>query len=149
MTDPIDPNRSLAVSPPALAFPSAPLTWWRTLPPESLDLTAQRHLRTALLAASALRLPGWDAAIRADPAAAIGVALTILAEGVARPGSLDRALSAVLLCAAMGDPACRDLIVHALGRRARRRADLDALRLARRWRGWGHRGSSSVIAPGC
>ncbi|MBY0260455.1 hypothetical protein [Methylobacterium sp.] len=148
MTAPIDPNRSLAVSPPALAFPSAPLTWWRTLPPESLDLTAQRHLRAVLVAAPPLPLPGWDAAIRADPAAAIGVALTILAEGVARPGSLDRALSAVLVCAALGDPACRDLLVHVLGRRARRRADLDALRLARRWRGWGHQGSASVIAPG-
>lgn len=143
MTDPIDPTSS-----PALGYSHAPLTWWRTLPPEDLDLTAQRRLRTALLAASALRLPNWEAAIRADSAAAIGVALTILAEGVARPGTLDRALSAVLLCAAMGDPACRDLIVHALGRRARRRADLDALRLARRWRGWGHQESSSVIAPG-
>ena len=148
MTDPIDPKSFLPVSPPTLAYPNAPLTWWRTLPPETLNLTAQRHLRTALLAAPTLRLPGWEAAIQADPAAAIGVALTILAEGVARPGSFDRALSAVLLCAALGDPACRDLIVHALGRRARRRADLDALRLARRWRGWGHRGSSSVIAPG-
>jgi hypothetical protein len=148
MTDPIDPNRSLPASPPALAFSSAPLTWWRTLPPEFLDLTAQRHLRAALLAAPTLRLPGWEAAIRADPAAAIGVALTILAEGVARPGTLDRALSAVLLCAALGDAASRDLLVHVLGRRARRRADLDALRLARRWRGWGHQESSSVIAPG-
>jgi hypothetical protein len=148
MTDPINPNSSLPASSPALAFPSAPLTWWRTLPPETLDLTAQRRLRAVLVAAPTLPLPDWEAAIQADPAAAIGVALTILAEGVARPGSLDRALSAVLLCAAIGDPACRDLLVHALDRRARRRADLDALRLARRWRGWGHQGSSSVIAPG-
>ncbi|MGU3362998.1 hypothetical protein ACLBWX_22000 [Methylobacterium sp. M6A4_1b] len=148
MTAPIDPNSSVPESSPALAFPSAPLSWWRTLPPESFDLPAQQQLRAVLVAAPPLPLPGWDAANRADPAAAIGVALTILAEGVARPGSLDRALSAVLLCAALGDPACRDLLAHALGRRARRRADLDALRLARRWRGWGHQGSSSIIAPG-
>lgn len=147
MNDASDPTANPPASMPASPLSEEPLTWWRTLPPEALDLTAQRHLRATLLAASALQLPGWEAAIQADPAAAICIALTILAEGVARPGSLDVALSAVLLCAALGDPACRDLLVHALGRRARRRADLDALRLAHSWRHRGHQGSSSITAP--
>ncbi|WP_210250996.1 hypothetical protein, partial [Methylobacterium sp. WL8] len=132
---------------PALAVPDAPLTWWRTLPPEVLDLAMQQNLRARLVAAPALPLPGWEAAIAADPAAAIGVGIAVLAEGVARPGSLDRALSAVMVCAALGDPACRDLLVHALSRRARRRADLDTLRLAHAWRRKGKSNPSSITAP--
>lgn len=143
-----DPAANLPASTPASVLSEAPLTWWRTFPPEVLDLSAQQRLRASLLAAPALPLPGWEAAIAADPAAAIGVAITVLAEGTVRPGCLDRALSVVLLCAALEDPACCALLVHVLGRRARRRADLDALHLARAWRHRGHRGFSSIIAPG-
>jgi hypothetical protein len=110
-----------------------PLTWWRRLPPAALDLTAQRRLRAALLTLPHLPLPGWEAACRADPAAAVRAALTALAHGAARPEYLDAAMSAVLICAALGDPACADLLAHVLGRRARRRADLDALCLAHGW----------------
>jgi hypothetical protein len=129
-------------------LPGVPLTWWRTRLPEALDPAAQKRLRAELRAAPALPLPGWEAAIQADATAAIGVAIPVLAAGLAYPGCLDRALSPVLLCAVLGDPACRDLLVHALGRRARRRADLDALRLAHRWCRRGHEGSSSIIVPG-
>jgi hypothetical protein len=92
--------------------------------------------------------PGWDAAIEADPAAAIGVAIAMLAEGVVYPGCLDPALSAVLICAALGDPACRDLLVHVLSRRSRRRADLDLLRLAHAWRARSDRGPDLTLVPG-
>lgn len=148
MNDASDPTANPPASMPASPLSEAPLIWWRTLPPETLDVFAQQRLRASLLAVPALQLPGWEAAIQADPAAAIGVALTVLAEGVACPGSLDLALSVVLLCAALGDPACRDLLVHALGRRARRRADLDVLRLAHAWRHRGHQGSSFITEPG-
>jgi hypothetical protein len=124
MNDASDPTANPPASMPASPLSEAPLTWWRTLPPETLDVFAQQRLRASLLAVPAL------------------------AEGVARPGSLDLALSAVLLCATLGDPACRALLVHALGRRARRRADLDVLRLAHAWRHRGHQGSSSITAPG-
>lgn len=148
MTPHFDPGADLPPSSPT-AVPSAnPLTWWRSLPPEALDLTAQRHLRAVLLAVTPLPLPGWDAAIEADPAAAIGVAIATLAEGVAYPGRLNPALSAVVLCAALGDPACRDLLVHILGRRARRRADLDLLRLARAWRDGDRRETGLTLVPG-
>ncbi|WP_187276717.1 hypothetical protein, partial [Methylobacterium sp. WL30] len=133
---------------PAAAPAANPLTWWRSLPPEALDLPAQRRLRAVLVAAPPLPLPGWDAATEADPAAAIAVAIATLAEGVAHLGRLDPALSVVVLCAALGDPACRDLLVHVLGRRARRRADLDLLRLARAWRDGGRRETDPTFAPG-
>ncbi|TXN15076.1 hypothetical protein FV219_02930, partial [Methylobacterium sp. WL122] len=123
-----NPAANTPASMPASALFDAPLTWWRTHPPEAFDLSMQLRLRASLLAAPVLPLHGWAAAIEADSAAAIGVAITVLSEGVARPNCLDRALSVVLLCAALGDPACHDLLVHALRRRARRRADLDALR---------------------
>lgn len=112
----------------------APLTWWFSLPPAALDLTAQRRLRAALLALPHLPLPGWEAACRADPAAAVRAALTALAHVSVRPEHLEAAMSAVLICAVLGDPACADLLAHVLGRRARRRADLDALCLAHGWR---------------
>jgi hypothetical protein len=148
MTPDFDPGADLPPTSPATAPFANPLVWWRTLPPESLDLPAQRHLRAVLVAAPPLPLPGWDAATGADPAAAIGVAITTLAEGVAHPGRLDRALSAVVVCAALGDPACRALLVHVLGRRARRRADLDLLRLAHAWRDGGRRETDLTLAPG-
>jgi hypothetical protein len=116
------------------SLPPAPLTWWRNLPPAALDLTAQHRLRAALLTLPHLPLPSWEAACRADPAAAVRAGLTALAHASARPEHLEAAMSAVLICAAGGDPACANLLAHVLGRRARRRADLDALCLAHRWR---------------
>lgn len=116
------------------ALRTPPLTWWRVLPPEALDPTAQRRLRAALVTAPPLPSPAWAAACRADPAAAIRVAITALAEAVAVPGRVDPAMSAVCLCAVRGNPACIDLLVHVLDRRARRRASLDALCLAQTWR---------------
>lgn len=148
MSSPFDPAANLPASLISSALSDAPLTWWRAVPPDALDLTAQKHLRATLLATPALPLSGWEAAIQADPPAAIGVAITVLAEGIVRPGCLDRALSPVLLCAALGNEACRDVLVHALGRRARRRADLNALRLARAWRGRGDGDASFLAAPG-
>jgi hypothetical protein len=133
----------------AATVPSArPLTWWRHLPPAALDLPAQLRLRAVLVATPPLPLPGWNAATEADPAAAIGVAIATLAEGVVYPGRLDPALSTVLLCAALGDPACRDLLVHVVGRRARRRADLDLLMLAHAWHDTSNRGPGLTLAPG-
>ncbi|MER2269245.1 hypothetical protein [Methylobacterium oxalidis] len=126
----------------------APLTWWRSLPPDALDLAAQRRLRAALLALPALPLPGWETACQADPAAAVGAALTALPRALARPEQVEAALSAVLLCAALGDPACVDLLAHVLGRRARRRADLEALRLAHGWRRRFKAGPAVPPAPG-
>lgn len=148
MTPDFDPGANLPPTSPVAALSANPLTWWRSLPPGALDLPAQRRLRTFLVAAPPLPLPGWKAAIQADPAAAIGVAITVLAEGVARPDSLDRALSAVVVCAALGNPACRALLVHVLGRRARRRADLDLLRLAHAWRDGGRWETDLTFAPG-
>lgn len=133
----------------AATVPSVPpLTWWRHLPPAALDLPVQHRLRAALVAMPPLPLPGWRAATEADPAAAIGVAIATLAEGVVYPGRLDPALSTVLLCATLGDPACCDLLVHVLGRRARRRADLDLVLLAHAWRDWSDRGPDLAFAPG-
>lgn len=133
-SSPFGPSRLPGAATPTSDLPLAPLTWWRTLPPAALDLTAQRRLRAVLLTLPHLPLPGWEAACRADPAAAVRTGLTALAHASARPEHLEVAMSAVLICAAGGDPACADLLAHVLGRRARRRADLDALCLAHRWR---------------
>lgn len=130
-----DPPRSPGNTVPTSDLPQEPLTWWRHLPPAALDLPAQRRLRATLLTLPHLPLPGWEAACRAaDPAAAVRAGLTALAHASARPEHLEAAMSAVLICAAGGDPACADLLAHVLGRRARRRADLDALCLAHGWR---------------
>ena len=126
--------------------PVPPLTWWRVLAPMVLDLDAQRRLRAALLDTPPLPSSDWGAACRADPTAAIGVAINVLAEGTILPERLDPAMSAILLCAALGDPACIDLLAHVLGRRARRRADLGALWLARAWRSAARRGPDRVTA---
>lgn len=141
--DPIRAPSSARSAPDRVA--GAPLTWWHTLPPGALNLTAQRRLRADLLALTPPPLPDWDAACRADPAAAVRAALTALAHALARPEHLEAAMSAVLLCAALGDPACAALLAHVLGRRARRRADLDALHLAHGWRR--HSGSRPSAPP--
>lgn len=128
---------------------TSPLTWWCLLAPAALDLDTQRRLRAALLDAPPLPSPDWEAACRADPTAAIGVAINVLAEATILPGRLDPAMSAILLCAARGDAACSDLLVHVLGRRARRLADLEAVWLARAWCSASRRGPDRVIAaPG-
>lgn len=133
-SSPFGPSHLPGAATPTSDHPLAPLTWWRNLPPASLDLTAQRHLRAALLTVPHLPLPGWEMACRADAAAAVRVGLTALAHASVRPEHLDAAMSAVLICAAGGDRACADLLAHVLGRRARRRADLGALCLAHGWR---------------
>lgn len=133
-SSPFGPSRLPGAPAPISDLPQAPLTWWRNLPPAALDLPAQRRLRATLLTLPHLPLPGWEAACRADPAAAVRAGLTALAHASARPEHLEAAMSAVLICAAGGDPACADLLAHVLGRRARRRADLDALCLAHGWR---------------
>ncbi|GEP05303.1 hypothetical protein [Methylobacterium oxalidis] len=143
-----DPTRTPGVATPLPdSLAEAPLTWWRSLPPAALDLPAQRRLRAALLALPPLPLPGWESASQGDPAAAVRAAVTALAHTLVRPEHIEAAMSAVLLCAALGDPACADLLVHVLGRRARRRADLDALRLAHGWRRSGPR-PPAPLAPG-
>lgn len=147
MTPDFDPGADLPPTSPAAVRSANPLTWWRSLPPEALDLPAQRQLRAVLIAGSPLPHPGWDAATEADPAAAIGVAIAMLAEGVVYPGRLDPALSAVLLCAILGNPACRNLLVHVLSRRSRRRANLDLLRLAHAWRARSDWGPDLTLAP--
>ncbi|MGT2481470.1 hypothetical protein ACU4GR_27570 [Methylobacterium oryzae CBMB20] len=123
---------------------SLPLSWWRVLAPEALDMAAQRRLSAALNAAQPLPSPHWSAACRGDPAAATHIALSILAEAVASPGRLDPAMSAICLCAARGDGSCIDLLVHVLGRRARRRADLEVLCLAHAWCSVPRRGAGRV-----
>lgn len=128
------------------ALRTSPLTWWRLLAPTALDPAAQLRLRAALLDAPPLPSPNWEAACRADPTAALGVALNALAGATVLPGRLDRAMSAILLCAAFGDAACIELLVHVLGRRARRRADLEVLWLARAWCCTSRRGSDRVAA---
>lgn len=112
---------------------SSPLSWWRVLVPEALDMVAQCHLSAALEAAQPLPSPDWPAARRGDPVAANRIAVGVLAEAVARPERVDPAMSAICLCAVRGDSSCIDLLVHVLGRRARRRADLAVLCLARAW----------------
>ncbi|WP_144426443.1 hypothetical protein [Methylobacterium sp. ARG-1] len=140
------PDAGRPRTPPEPAPPTSPLTWWRLLEPAALDLDTQRRLRAALLDAPPLPSPDWDAACRADPTAAIGVAFNVLAEAAILPGRLDPAMSAILVCAALEDAACIDLLVHVLGRRARRRADLEALCLARAWCSASRRGPYNVIA---
>jgi hypothetical protein len=144
MTPALDPDAGRSGNPGAACLSPAPLSWWRVLAPEALDVAAQRRLCAILDAAQPLPVPGWSAACRGDPVAARRVALAVLAEAVARPGRLDPAMSAICLCAARGDDACIDLLVHVLGRRARRRADLEALCLARAWGSVPRRGSSRV-----
>ncbi|GJE02207.1 hypothetical protein [Methylobacterium isbiliense] len=149
MTSDFDSSRPHAAAVPASAcLGEAPLTWWRSLPPGALDLAAQRRLRAALLALPPLPLPGWAEACRADPAAAVRAAVAALSHASVRPGYLEPAMAAVLLCAALGDPACADLLAHVHGRRARRRADLDALRLAHGWRRRSGPGRLAPPAPG-
>ena len=123
---------------------SLPLSWWRVLAPEALDMAAQCRLSAALNATQPLPFPDWSAACRGDPAAAIHIALNVLAEAIALPGRLDPAMSAICLCAVRGDGSCIDLIVHVLGRRARRRADLEVLCLAHAWCSVTRRGSDRV-----
>jgi len=135
--------------PVTAAAPSVPpLTSWCHLPPAALNLRPQQRLRAILVGTPPLPLSGWDAKTEADPAAAIGVAIATLAEGVVHPGRLDPALGTVLLCVALWDPACRDLLVHILNCRARRRADFDLLRLAHAWRDRSCRGLNLTLAPG-
>ena len=86
----------------------------------------------------------WSAACWGDPAAANRIALRVLAEAVALPGRVDPAMSAIYPCAARGDSSCIDLLVHVLWRRARRRADLEVLCLARAWCSVPRRGSDRV-----
>ncbi|WP_187274816.1 hypothetical protein [Methylobacterium sp. WL119] len=139
----------LAVDPvdPALShLPPDPLTWWRQVPPSTFDLAAQRILLEALRERVSATRSIDIAACLSDPAAAVRAALTALSphptrgDRVASPDDasrdrvLDLALSAAALCAAQGDPACAAVLVHALGRRARRRADLAVLCLAHAWR---------------
>ncbi|MGU3453860.1 hypothetical protein [Methylobacterium fujisawaense] len=123
---------------------SLPLSWWRVLAPQTLDMPAQCRLAAALKAAQPLPSPDWSAACRGDSAAAIHIALGVLAEAIAFPGRLDPAMSALCLCAARGDGSCIDLLVHVLGRRARRRADLKVLCLAHAWCSVARRGSDRV-----
>lgn len=145
----LDPTRPhAAVVPASGSLAGAPLTWWRSLSPGALDLPAQRRLRAVLLALPPLPLPGWEAARQGDPAAAVRAAVTALAHALARPEHIEAAMSAVLLCAALGDPACADLLIHVLGRRARHRADLDALRLAHGWRRRSGPRPAAPLAPG-
>jgi hypothetical protein len=139
----------LAVDPfdPALAhLPPDPLTWWRQVPPSALDLATQRILLKALRERVPAARSVDIAACLSDPAAAVRAALTALSshptqgdrtaspDDASRDRALDLALSAAALCAAQGDPACAAVLAHALGRRARRRADLAVLCLARAWR---------------
>jgi hypothetical protein len=140
MNPALDPDAGHLHGPADPALLTPPLSWWRILPPEGFGLSTQHRLRAALLTAPLLPSPDWDAACRADPTAALGVAVTALAEAVALPWRLDPAMSAVCLCAALGDAICIDLLVHVLGRRARRRADLDALCLAQAWQFASRRG---------
>lgn len=123
---------------------SLPLSWWRVLAPEALDMAAQCRLSAALNATQPLPSPDWSAACRGDPAAAIHIALNVLAQAIAFPGRLDPALSAICLCAVRGDGSCIDLLVHVLGRRARRRADLEVLCLAHAWCSVPRRGADRV-----
>lgn len=139
-----DAGRPRMSAEPALR--TSPLTWWRLLAPTALDPDTQLRLRAALLDAPPLPSPNWDAACRADPAAALGVALNALAGATVLPGRLDRAMSAILLCAALEDAASIELLIHVLGRWARRRADLGALWLARAWCSTSRRGPDRIVA---
>ena len=123
---------------------SRPLSWWRVLAPEALDMAAQCRLSAALNAAQPLPSPDWSAACRGESAAAIHIALNVLAKAIAFPGRLDPAMSAICLCAVRGDGSCIDLLVHVLGRRAQRRADLEVLCLAHAWCSVPRRGSDRV-----
>jgi len=143
MTPALDPDASRSGTIGA-ASPLPPLSWWHVLAPEALDMAAQRRLSAALDAVQPLPSPDWSAACRGDPAAANRIALRVLSEAVALPGRVDPAMSAICLCAARGDSSCIDLLVHVLGRRARRRADLEVLCLARAWCSVPRRGSDRV-----
>lgn len=143
MNPPLDTHAGCSSSPDEARL-SPPLSWWHILAPMALDGAARRRLSAALDAAQPLPSPDWSAACRGDPAAATHIALKVLAEAVAFPGRLDPAMSAICLCAARGDGSCIDLLVHVLGRRARRRADLEVLCLARAWCSVPRRGSDRV-----
>lgn len=147
MNPALDPDAGRPLTPAEPSLGTPPLSWWRLLPPGAFDLSTRRRLRAALLAAPPLSAPDWAAACRGDPTAAARIAVAALAEAVALPRRLDPAMSAVCLCAARGDAACIDLLVHVLGRRARRRADLEALCLAQAWRSVQARRSAARRGP--
>jgi hypothetical protein len=113
---------------------NSPLLYWRTLPAQAFDDAARITLRLALLQAPPPDHPDWAAACQADPDACLHVACTVRADWLDNSQHVDLVLSAVALCAALGDLRCRRVLAHLLSRRASNRADLEVLRLAHSWR---------------
>lgn len=110
------------------------LAAWRTLDPDAVRPRTLRSVRTALHGTVQMHDRRWPAARAGNAAAAVGVALRFLAEFEPDGPDADLVMSALLVCAAEGDPAAACVLAHALRGLSHGRPDgADLLARGRLW----------------
>jgi hypothetical protein len=95
-----------------------PLCWWRRLPAPVFTGVHVAVIRRAIVGITIISEPYWPAAVKGDPAAAVGVALrAIKHRRWPSPGG-DLVMSALLRCAIEGSDTAALVLEYALGRMA-------------------------------
>lgn len=110
MMNSIPKMASMAVT--GLAEHTSPLQWWRKPQPYRLGESQAASLRAVLTRMAFLDSPDWRLAVEGDAALAVRIALHMAASHRRRLWAIDYAASALLLCAAGGDPAAAVTLGH-------------------------------------
>jgi hypothetical protein len=112
--------------------PIPAIQWWRQLPADAFTKAHVDVVRSAISGVSIIGESRWANAVRADPAAAIGIALRTANRCATPLPVVDLVMSAVLLAALAGDPAALMVLIKMIKREG---AETTKSRLAASWLG--------------
>jgi hypothetical protein len=108
-----------------------PLHWWRRLPAPAFTAAHVVVIRRAVAGIFIIGEPGWPAAAKGDPAAAIGVVLRQIKRHRRPSPGVDLVMSALLRCAIEGNNSAALVLSYVLDRIAG--ADPACTHLAASW----------------
>jgi hypothetical protein len=94
-----------------------PLHWWRRLPAEAFTAAHLQTIRKATSGIGIIGEPRWADAVRGDPAAAVGVALSAIKKRRTLAPIVDLTMSTLLIPAIAGDPAAIMVLVKMIERK--------------------------------
>ncbi len=104
-----------ATNPMAVSSTSASIGWWRSMHANGFDESAVAELRSVLGKLNMLGESQWKRAAGGDAASAIGIALRMQLKG-AQQRDFDLGMTALAICAAVGDVSACLVMAHILRR---------------------------------